>query len=363
MAKFDEINLEMLLPREPISIDLAPAAELIGGRRILVTGAAGSIGSELSRQLAALAPDVLALVDQAETPLHDLQLELADSPTDTRFIIANCADRAAMGRLFATLRPQVIFHAAAYKHVPMMEGNPHAAVSNNVGSTRLLADLAIQYGTDRFVMVSTDKAVNPTNVMGASKRVCELYVQGLTGSRTRFITTRFGNVLGSQGSVIPLFLKQLRAGEALTVTHPEVRRYFMLISEACRLVLLAAALGHGSEIFAFDMGEAVRIADLARRVITLCGTGRERIVFTGLRPGEKLYEEVLTGDELTLPGPHEKIKVARVRPADIATVGPAVDALLALAADPQSTPAGIVSALKRLVPEFKSRNSPFSALD
>lgn len=362
MVNFAEINMESLLGREPIRMDMTPAAGLIRGRRVLVSGAAGSIGSELSRQLLRLEPERLVLLDRAETPLHDLELELAGHAA-VRVVIGDCTDEAAMRRLFAECRPEIVFHAAAYKHVPMMEHNPHAAITNNLGSTRLLADLSAGFGVDRFVMVSTDKAVNPTNVMGASKRACELYVQSQTSSQTRFITTRFGNVLGSQGSVIPLFLRQIARGEPLTVTHPEVRRYFMLISEACRLVLLAAALGRGGEIFAFDMGEQVRIADLARRVITLCGTGRERIVFTGLRPGEKLYEEVLTSDEQTLPGPHPKIKVARVRPAERAAVEPAVGKLLALAADPESTPEGVVSALKSLVPEFRSLNSPYSALD
>lgn len=362
MVNFAEINMESLLGREPVSIDMTPAAELIRGRRVLVSGAAGSIGSELSRQLLRLEPARLVILDRAETPLHDLELELGGDDT-VCVAIGDCSDKAAMTRLFAECRPEIVFHAAAYKHVPMMERSPHAAVANNIGSTRLLADLAAAFGAERFVMVSTDKAVNPTNVMGASKRACELYVQSRSAERTRFITTRFGNVLGSQGSVIPLFLHQIARGGPLTVTHPEVRRYFMLISEACRLVLLAAAQGHGGEIFAFDMGQQVRIADLARRVAVLYGTGLEQIVFTGLRPGEKLYEEVLTSDERTLPGPHPKIKAARVRPAERAAVEPAIDALLALAADAASSPESVVAALKRLVPEFKSRNSPYSSLD
>lgn len=347
----DERIYRQLLGREPIEIDLAEGAELLRGARVLVTGAAGSIGSELSRQLAALKPKALLLIDRAETPLHNLRLEL-EGKAD--FAVADCTDTVAMRRIFASLRPEIVFHAAAYKHVPLMESNPLAAISNNIGSTRILADLAREFGTERFIMISTDKAVNPTNVMGATKRACELYVQSLPAEPTRFITTRFGNVLGSQGSVIPLFLGQLSRGEALTVTHPEVRRYFMLISEACRLVLLAATLGHGGEIFAFDMGEPVRIADLARRVITVCGHGAGRMIFTGLRPGEKLYEEVLTDDEHALPGPHPKIKIAKVRPADNLAVGREIDSLLSLASSADSTDSEARTALRKLVPEFHS---------
>lgn len=364
MQRFRTIDYGRLLGRAPIEVDMGPVEALMRGRRVLVTGAAGSIGRELAAQLAALAPEGLWLVDQAETPLHDLDLAL-EGKAEVR--IANCADREAMVRIMNEARPEVVFHAAAYKHVPMMERNPHAAVVNNVLATKVLSDLAAERGVERFVMISTDKAVNPTNVMGASKRVCELYVQSLNGTArggaTHFITTRFGNVLGSQGSVIPLFEQQLRHGGPLTVTHREVRRFFMLIPEACRLVLLAAALGRGGEIFAFDMGEPVRIADLARRMIALGGQGNERIVFTGLRPGEKLYEEVLTADELTLPGPHAKIKVARVRPAEYSAVGPAVDALIGLARCPGSGAMDVVRELKRLVPEFRSRNSRYEILD
>lgn len=355
-----EIDFRQLMSRAPIEVDMTPIGALIRGRRILVTGAAGSIGSELTGQLAALEPEMLCAVDQAETPLHDLSLAL-DNAVIPR--IANCCDESAMRRIFTEIRPDVIFHAAAYKHVPMMELNPHAAVTNNVLATRVLANLAVEFGTERFVMISTDKAVNPTNVMGASKRACELYVQALNSQHTNFITTRFGNVLGSQGSVIPLFMEQLRHGGPLTVTHREVCRYFMLIPEACKLVLSAAALGKGGEIFVFDMGEPVRIADLARRIIALNGDSSIRITYTGLRPGEKLYEEVLTSDETTLPGPHPQIKVARVRPAEFDQVGPAVDALIDLAQRPDSTAMEVVGALKTLVPEFLSSNSPFSTLD
>lgn len=344
-------DLALLLGRPEIDVDLTPAMEMLRGRRVLVTGAAGSIGSELARQLAAIGPSAMCLIDTAETPLHNLMLELGVK--GRTFLTDDCSNSGAMRRVFAAFRPEVVFHAAAYKHVPMMELNPHAAVTNNVRATKVLADLATEFGVERFVMISTDKAVNPTSVMGASKRACELYVQSHPGE-CHFITTRFGNVLGSQGSVVPLFEQQLTAGGPLTVTHREVRRYFMLIPEACRLVLLASALGHGGEIFAFDMGEAVRIADLARRLIVLKGKGHEGIVYTGLRPGEKLYEEVLTADELTLPGPHAKIKVARIRPADYVAVKEQIAALIELADAPESSAGQIVDSLKRLVPEFGS---------
>lgn len=332
-------DLNLLLGRDEIRPDMTPALDALRGKRVLVTGAAGSIGSELSRQLTEMELQELCLVDQAETPLHELSLTLPRAI----YMVSNCADPYAMERLFADFRPQIVFHAAAYKHVPMMERCPASAITNNIGSTRIIADLCIKHGADRMVMVSTDKAVNPTSVMGATKRACELYVQSHPGP-TRFITTRFGNVLGSSGSVVPLFLRQLEDGGPLTVTHREVVRYFMLISEACRLVLLAAALGQGGEIFAFDMGRPVRIADLARRIITLWGKGHERISYTGLRPGEKLYEEVLTSDELTLPGPTDRIRVARVRPADFAQVSAAVNRLL-------QTPD--LALLRSLVPEYQ----------
>lgn len=355
MKFLTETDLAKLLGRAKIQIDMTEPVKALSGRRILVSGAAGSIGSELSRQLADMPGATLCMVDQAETPLHELSLAV-----DGRFEIANCGDAAEMERVFSSFRPEIVFHAAAYKHVPMMERCPLAAIRNNLGSTRILADLSVKYGVERFIMVSTDKAVNPTNVMGATKRACELYVQSHPGP-TRFVTTRFGNVLGSSGSVVPLFMEQLAAGGPLTVTHPDVVRFFMLISEACALVLTAAALGTGGEIFVFDMGRQVRIADLARRIIALWGRGFERISFSGLRPGEKLYEEVLTSDELTLPGPHPLLKIARVRPADYLTVAPAVDSLLDLAAT--GNEADAVKALKTLVPEFKSKNSPFEKYD
>lgn len=355
MKRVSETELGRLLGREPIMPEMSAALEALRHRRILVTGAGGSIGSELSRQLAAVEGIELCLIDQAETPLHELSLQVPQG----RIEIANCTDAAEMERIFADFRPEIVFHAAAYKHVPMMERCPRAAIMNNVGSTKILADLSSRYGVDRFVMVSTDKAVNPTNIMGASKRACELYVQSHPGP-TRFVTTRFGNVLGSNGSVVPLFLEQLEAGGPLTVTHREVVRYFMLISEACALVILAALIGSGGEIFVFDMGQPVRIADLARRIIALWGRGHERISYVGLRPGEKLYEEVLTSDELTLPGPHPMLKIARVRAAQHSEVSPAIDRLLQTARRDDSE---AVKALKRLVPEFKSKNSPFEKYD
>lgn len=352
-----EPDLSRLLGRDPILPEMGAVAEALSGRRILVSGAAGSIGSELSRQLSRLGGVSLCLVDQAETGLHNLSLDLHGPE---QVVVANCCDPSEMDRIFRTFRPEIVFHAAAYKHVPMMERCPLTAIRNNIGSTRLLAELSVKYDVDRFIMVSTDKAVNPTNIMGATKRACELYVQSHPG-KTRFVTTRFGNVLGSSGSVVPLFMEQLAAGGPLTVTHREVVRYFMLISEACALVLLAAAMGRGGEIFVFDMGKPVRIADLARRIITLWGKGYEQISYTGLRPGEKLYEEVLTSDELTLPGPHPLLKIARVRAADHSDVALAVNSLLDLAG--RGDEAAAIKALKSLVPEFKSKNSPYEKYD
>lgn len=347
-------NLARLLGRDPIRPDMTDATRFMRQKRVMVTGAAGSIGAELSRQLARTGAE-LCLVDRAETPLHTLSLQVKGMAMP-----ADCSRPEEMERLFSSFKPQILFHAAAFKHVPLMEQWPCAAVSNNLGSTMLLADLSCRHGVDRFVMISTDKAVNPTNVMGASKRLCELYAQSHPGP-TRFVTTRFGNVLGSNGSVVPLFLSQLAAGGPLTVTHPEVVRFFMLIPEACSLVLLAATLGHGGEIFAFDMGRPVRIADMARRIISLWGTGGERIKFTGLRPGEKLYEEVLTSDELTLPGPHSQIRVARVRPAQFSDVHPQCTHLLHLAR--QGHTEALIKQLKLTVPEYISQNSPYSVYD
>jgi FlaA1/EpsC-like NDP-sugar epimerase len=346
------------LPRRPIDIDMAPVKRQLAGHCVLVTGAAGSIGSEIAVQLAALEPSELILLDQAETPLHDLRLRLAaEFPLlCARTVVTSVTNVHSMQRIFSAHSPEYIFHAAAYKHVPMMEDNPYEAILNNVEGTRIVADLALQHGARRFVMVSTDKAVNPTSVMGCSKRICEIYVQALDRvawrGDTRFVTTRFGNVLGSNGSVIPLFARQLEQGGPLTVTHPEVYRYFMLIPEACRLVLLAATVGQGGEIFAFDMGEPVNITDLARRMIELYGTGREQIEFTGLRPGEKLREELLTPDETTLPGPHPKIKVARVRRSDFDVASRSVEALVALSRDTHATVEQLKRKMREMVPEY-----------
>ena len=370
-SQLKEVKIEDLLPREEIEVDMEAIGTMLRGKRILVTGAAGSIGSEISRQIARFDPEVLVLVDQAETPLHDVRLMMArdfkevNAPT----IVADICDKGRMGDIFRIYRPEYVFHAAAYKHVPMMEDNPMESVRNNVEGTRIIADLAVASGTDKFVMVSTDKAVNPTNVMGCSKRICEIYVQSLDkavkeGSvkgDTRFVTTRFGNVLGSNGSVIPLFREQIKNGGPVTVTHPDIIRFFMLIPEACKLVLEAGSMGNGGEIYVFDMGKPVRIADLAKRMIMLSGAENVEIRFTGLRDGEKLYEEVLNDQEITLPTFHEKIKIARVREYDYSTVNADIDRLMecASAYDDMLT----VKQMKKIVPEFISQHSKYEALD
>lgn len=312
---------------------------LLRGQRILITGAAGSIGGEMVRQIASFAPDRLILVDQAETPLHDIRLMMARDWRDINAytLVADIANKSRMEEIFSEHRPAYVFHAAAYKHVPMMEDNPCESVGNNVDGTRVIADLAVKYGTRKFVMISTDKAVNPTNVMGCSKRICEIYVQSLDKAIkeghvegvTQFVTTRFGNVLGSNGSVIPLFREQIAKGGPVTVTHPDIIRFFMLIPEACRLVLEAGTMGNGGEIFVFDMGKPVRIIDLAKRMIQLSGAKNVEIRFTGLRAGEKLYEEVLNDEEITLPTFHPKIKIAKVREYDYDTVCQDIDELVA----------------------------------
>lgn len=312
---------------------------LLRGQRILITGAAGSIGGEMVRQIASFAPDRLILVDQAETPLHDIRLMMARDWRDINAytLVADIANKSRMEEIFSEHRPAYVFHAAAYKHVPMMEDNPCESVGNNVDGTRVIADLAVKYGTRKFVMISTDKAVNPTNVMGCSKRICEIYVQSLDKAIkeghvegvTQFVTTRFGNVLGSNGSVIPLFREQIAKGGPVTVTHPDIIRFFMLIPEACRLVLEAGTMGNGGEIFVFDMGKPVRIIDLAKRMIQLSGAKNVEVRFTGLRAGEKLYEEVLNDEEITLPTFHPKIKIAKVREYDYDTVCQDIDELVA----------------------------------
>jgi len=314
-----EVSVEDLLPREEITVDMAAVGKQLKGRRVMVTGSAGSIGSELVRQIAALRPSALLLVDQAETPQHDIRLMMArEWPyIECRTVVADISNMVRMEDLIGSFRPDYVFHAAAYKHVPMMEDDPGEAVLNNVLGTKVVADLSVRYGVKKFVMVSTDKAVNPTNVMGCSKRICEIYVQSLNNSlrrgSTQFVTTRFGNVLGSSGSVIPLFREQIKAGGPVTVTHPDIIRYFMLIPEACELVLEAGTKGMGGEIFVFDMGKPVRIADLADRMIRLSGAQGVEIRYTGLRSGEKLYEEVLSDEENTKPSFHEKIRIAKVR--------------------------------------------------
>lgn len=365
-----EIEIEDLLPREKIEVDMDAIGALLCGRRILITGAAGSIGSEIVRQVSVYSPSELVLIDQAETPLHDIRLMMArDFPDIKAFtIVADIAHGQRMEEIFAQHKPEYVFHAAAYKHVPMMEDNPTEAIHNNVDGTRIIADLAVKYGTAKFVMVSTDKAVNPTNVMGCSKRLCEIYVQSLDRAikdrkvkgSTQFVTTRFGNVLGSNGSVIPLFKEQIKHGGPITVTHPDIIRYFMLIPEACKLVLEAGTMGNGGEIFVFDMGEPVKIVDLAKRMIKLSGVDID-IKFTGLRDGEKLYEEVLNEKEKTIPTLHPKIMVAKVRKYDYFEVNEIYDHLItmSLSADDMS----IVKLMKQIVPEFKSQHSVYETLD
>lgn len=365
------VDVEDLLPRERIEVDMEAAARLINGNAVMITGAAGSIGSEMVRQIATYGPSNLVLVDQAETPMHDIRLMMRNRWPEivAETIVADIADRRVMERVFQRYRPMYVFHAAAYKHVPMMEDNPYEAVVNNVDGTRIIADLAVRYGTRKFVMVSTDKAVNPTNVMGCSKRICEIYVQSLDKAIkdgkvkgvTQFVTTRFGNVLGSNGSVIPIFQEQIRKGGPVTVTHPDIIRFFMLIPEACRLVIEAGTMGKGGEIYVFDMGKPVRIADLARRMIRLSGAKNIEIRYTGLRDGEKLYEEVLNDKEVTLPTFHPKIKVARVREYGFESVGREIDELVREA--PSRDNMAIVAAMKRIVPEFRSQHSVYEALD
>ncbi len=375
-----EVSVEDLLPRTEIRVDLKSVEELLAGRRVLITGSAGSIGMEIVRQVAEFKPEKLMLIDQAETPQHDVRLMMAKDFPDVpcEVVVTGINRRTRMEHVFDSFRPEFVFHAAAYKHVPMMEDNPSEAVLNNVYGTKLLADLSVKYGVKKFVMISTDKAVNPTNVMGCSKRICEIYVQSLDrklrleamGSKrrrigspeyTQFVTTRFGNVLGSNGSVIPLFREQIRAGGPVTVTDERIVRFFMLIPEACKLVLEAGTKGNGGEIFVFDMGQPVRITDLARRMIALSGAKGVKIEYTGLREGEKLYEEVLNELENTKPTFHDKIRIAQVREYDYDEVCAEIDALVEIAK--QFDDMATVRKMKEIVPEYKSNNSKYEILD
>lgn len=366
-----EVDIEELLPRDKIEVDMEAIKKMLTGHRILITGAAGSIGSEMARQVATFKPSELILVDQAETPIHDVRLYMMNHHKDLKVwsIVGSITNESQMEQIFAAHKPKYVFHAAAYKHVPMMEDNPAMAIQNNVFGTRVIADLAVKYQTRKFVMISTDKAVNPTNVMGCSKRICEIYCQSLNKAIqdgevkgvTQFVTTRFGNVLGSNGSVIPLFKEQIKKGGPVTVTHKDIIRYFMLIPEACRLVLEAGTMGHGGEIFVFDMGDPVRIADLAQRMIELSGAKNVKIEYTGLRDGEKLYEEVLNDAEQTKPTVHPKIKVAAVREYSYKLARKNEMDLYDLSL--QYDDMEIVRKMKEIVPEYKSRHSKYEVLD
>ncbi|MBQ6162187.1 MAG: polysaccharide biosynthesis protein [Prevotella sp.] len=366
-----EVNIDDLLPRDEIEVDMEKIGEMIAGKKILITGSAGSIGSELVKQISYLKPAKLMLIDQAETPQHDIRLMLRDDypEINTQTVVTSISNKSRMESIFDTFRPDYVFHAAAYKHVPMMEDNPSESIQNNVYGTQVIADLSVKYGVKKFVMISTDKAVNPTNVMGCSKRICEIYVQSLDKAIkdgkidgvTQFVTTRFGNVLGSNGSVIPLFEKQIKAGGPITVTDPDVIRYFMLIPEACRLVLEAGVHGNGGEIFVFDMGKPVRIADLAKQMISLSGAYNVEIKYTGLRPGEKLFEEVLSSTEDTLPSFNKKIRIAKVREYDYDKAKEAIEELMAVAESYDDVK--IVEKMKEIVPEYIPNNSRYSQLD
>lgn len=366
-----EVSIEDLLPRDEISIDMESVGSMLHGKRILITGSAGSIGSEMVRQIAKYSPAELILIDSAETPQHDIRLMMAKQFPEIKAetIVTTICSKSRMEHIFKTYLPDYVFHAAAYKHVPMMENNPCESIQNNVYGTKILADLAVKYGVKKFVMISTDKAVNPTNVMGCSKRICEIYVQslnkaieeGIINGKTQFVTTRFGNVLGSNGSVIPLFKKQIKAGGPVTVTDPRIIRYFMLIPEACKLVLEAGTKGNGGEIFVFDMGKPVKIADMAQRMINLSGAKNVEIKYTGLRAGEKLYEEMLNEKESTKPSFHDKIRIANVREYDYTEVSKQIDNLIEKSKlyDEMLT----VKIMKEIVPEYKSNNSIYEKLD
>ena len=387
--RLKEVSIDDLLPRDEIKVDLEGVSKMLKGKKILITGSAGSIGSEMVRQIAKFAPAEMMLIDQAETPQHDIRLLMKKQWPEIKVhtVVTSITKQQRMEKVFSEFRPDYVFHAAAYKHVPMMEDNPSESVQNNVHGTKILADLSVKYGVKKFVMISTDKAVNPTNVMGCSKRICEIYVQALdsyikrreergerretngeriveSGERrekTQFVTTRFGNVLGSNGSVIPLFERQIKEGGPVTVTDPNIIRYFMLIPEACKLVLEAGTMGNGGEIFVFDMGKPVKIADLAKRMILLSGAKNVEIEYTGLRPGEKLYEEMLSTEENTKPSFHEKIRIASVREYDYGEVSKAIDELIAVSQEYDDM--ATVKKMKEIVPEFVSNNSVYSVLD
>lgn len=365
-----KLNIEDLLGRDPIQLDLAKLRTELGGKVVLVTGAAGSIGSEIVRQIIPFRPKLIVMVDMAESPLYDLELEVTEHPFDRNCriesVIGDIRNIDRMRNVFKSFKPDIVYHAAAYKHVPVMENNPSESILNNVLGTCILADLAVEFLVPKFVMVSTDKAVNPTNIMGATKRIAEIYCQSLNNHNpsTRFITTRFGNVLGSNGSVIPRFKKQIELGQPITVTHPEVTRFFMTIPEACQLVLEAGAMGKGGEIFIFDMGESVNIADLAKKMIRLSGLelGKDiQIVYSGLRPGEKLYEELLASEENTIPTHHQKIMIAKVKEYNFETISNDINDLVAMF-NAQNNEM-IVKKMKEIVPEFLSQNSVYEKLD
>ena len=371
-VQLKEISIEDLLPRDQIHVDMDSIGNLLRGKKIMITGSAGSIGSEMVRQIAVYNPTELILIDQAETPQHNIRLMMHFEwpKIKAHTIVANISNEERMDKIFHSYRPDYVFHAAAYKHVPMMEKNPSESIQNNILGTKVIADLSVKYGVKKFVMISTDKAVNPTNVMGCSKRICEIYCQSLNkminehaGDKpvTQFVTTRFGNVLGSNGSVIPLFEKQIKNGGPVTVTDPNIIRFFMLIPEACKLVLEAGTHGSGGEIFVFDMGKPVKIADLAKRMIKLSGAKDIEIKYTGLRAGEKLYEEVLSTTENTLPSFHEKIRIAKVREYDYSEVSKQIDSLIALSHTYDDM--AIVEKMKEIVPEYVSNNSKYSVLD
>lgn len=371
-VQLKEISIEDLLPRDQISVDMDSIGALLRGKKIMITGSAGSIGSEMVRQIAIYNPAELILIDQAETPQHNIRLMMHFewSNIKAHTIVASIANADRMEKIFQTYKPDYVFHAAAYKHVPMMENNPSESIQNNVWGTKVIADLSVKYGVKKFVMISTDKAVNPTNVMGCSKRICEIYCQSLNKMIneqangkpvTQFVTTRFGNVLGSNGSVIPLFEKQIKAGGPVTVTDPKIIRFFMLIPEACKLVLEAGTHGVGGEIFVFDMGKPVKIADLAKRMIKLSGAKNVEIKYTGLRAGEKLYEEVLSTTENTLPSFHEKIRIVKVREYDFKEVEAQINSLISLSHTYDDM--AIVEKMKEIVPEYVSNNSKYSVLD